>query len=140
MTVESSGHDMFVAFSSTISVGSGFFAKIHKTSVRDPLATFCTVTNPCKANEGHCYHDQQCQKGLLCGIRNCPLTLGYANDTNCCYEVCNDWLDMENGILISKNYRSKYPAHAKCSWKISAPQQNQTVKIQFLEFKVSSFA
>ena len=142
VAVASSGNYMSVTFSSEDYVGTGFYAKIYQNPAedRDPQATFCTVTNPCKANEGHCYHDQQCQKGLLCGIRNCPLTLGYANDTNCCYEVCNDWLDMENGILISKNYRSKYPAHAKCSWTISAPQQNQTVKIQFLDFKVSSFA
>ena len=135
-TVESSGHVMFVTFSSMIEVGTGFFAKIRKTSARDPLATFCTVTNPCKANEGHCYHDQQCHKGLLCGLRNCPLDLGYANDTNCCYEPCNDWLDLENGILTSPNYPNSYPANTECSWTIHAPQHNQIVKVQFVDFGV----
>ena len=138
MTVESSGHDMFVTFFSTISVGSGFFAKIHKTSVRDPLATFCTVTNPCKANEGHCYHDQQCHKGLLCGLRNCPVTLGYHYDTNCCYDLCNDWLDLENGILTSPNYPNNYPTNKECSWTISAPHKSQIIRVQFVDFEVSS--
>ena len=135
-TVESSGHIMFVTFSSEIEVGTGFFAKIRKTSARNPLATFCTVTNPCKANEGHCYHDQQCQKGLLCGIRNCPLALGYDNDTNCCYEHCNDWLDLENGILTSPNYPYGYPLDTECAWTISAPQHSQIVKVQFIDFEV----
>ena len=125
---------MFITFSSEIDIRPGFFAKIRKTSARDPLATFYTVTNPCKVNEGHCYHDQQCHKGLLCGLRNCPLALGYANDTNCCYEHCNDWL--ENGILTSPNYPYSYPKRTECAWTISAPQHNQIVKVQFLDFEV----
>ena len=137
MAVESSGHDMFVTFSSAVIVRTGFFAKIRKTSARDPLATFCTVTNPCKANEGHCYHDQQCHKGLLCGLRNCPLALGYANDTNCCYEHCNDWLDLENGILTSPNYPYNYPANTECAWTVSAPQHSQIVTVQFTDFEVN---
>ena len=135
--MESSGHIMFVTFSSSTAVGTGFFAKIRKTSARDPLATFCTVTNACKANEGHCYHDQQCQKGLLCGLRNCPLALGYANDTNCCYEHCNDWLDLENGILTSPNYPYNYPANTECAWTVSAPQHSQIVTVQFTDFEVN---
>ena len=136
MTIASSGNVMFVTFSSVRFVGTGFFAKIHKTSTRDPLATFCTVTNPCKANEGHCYHDQQCQKGSLCGIRNCPLALGYANDTNCCFEPCNDLLDLENGILTSPNYPNNYPDNTECAWTINAPHHSQIVKVQFVDFWV----
>ena len=137
-TFTSSGSEMLVEFSSDYYVDIGFFAKIHQTSTKnkDSLATFCTVTNPCKANEGHCYHDQQCHKGLLCGTRNCPLALGYANDTNCCYEPCNDWLDLENGILTSPNYPNYYPTNTECAWTISAPQHSQIVKIQFLDFEV----
>ena len=137
-TFTSSGREMLVEFSSGIKVDIGFLAKIHQTSTKnkDSLATFCTVTNPCRANEGHCYHDQQCHKGLLCGIRNCPLALGYDNDTNCCYEPCNDWLDLENGILTSPNYPYSYPIRTECAWTISAPQHSQIVKVQFLDFEV----
>ena len=129
---------MLVEFSSDYYVDIGFFAKIHQTSTKnkDSLAIFCTFTNPCKANEGHCYHDQQCHKGLLCGHSNCPLALGYANDTNCCYEHCNDWLDLENGILTSPNYPYSYPIRTECAWTISAPQHSQIVKVQFLDFEV----
>ena len=136
--VSSSGNDMFVTFYSDVDVDTGFFAKIHKTSTKnqDSLATFCTVTNQCRANEGHCYHHYQCQKGLLCGIKNCPLALGYDNDTNCCYEHCNDWLDLENGILTSPNYPYSYPENTECAWTISAPQHSQIVKVQFVDFEV----
>ena len=138
MTVTSSENYMFVTFSSQPFIGTGFYAKISKASAnnRDPNATFCTITNPCKENEGHCYHDQHCQKGLLCGLRNCPLALGYANDTNCCYEPCNDWLDLENGILTSPNYPNYYPTNTECAWTIGAPQHSQIVKVQFVDFEV----
>ena len=128
---------MFVTFSSDIFVGTGFFAKIRKTSARDPLATFCTVTNPCRVNEGHCFHDQQCHIGLKCGYKNCPIALGYANDTNCCFETCNQWLDLENGTLKSPNYPSPYPYSTECAWTINAPNENQTVKLEFLYFDLS---
>lgn len=139
IAVTSSGNEMFVTFSSDVYVGTGFNAKIYKTSGRNSLATFCTVTNPCKVNEGHCYHNQQCQYGLLCGIRNCPLSLGYANDTNCCYGVCNDWLDLKNGFLNSTKSPNTYSASIECSWTISAPDPNQIIKVQFLDdIQVSS--
>ena len=136
--VVSSGNEMFVLFSSDSQVSTGFFAKIHRTSVndRDPQATFCTATNPCKANEGHCYHDQQCHRGLLCGKRNCPSGFGYANDTNCCYEHCNEWLDLENGVLTAPNYPGSLAPGTVCSWNIDAPHQNQSIKLQFLDFQV----
>ena len=140
--VASSRNEMYVTFSSEYKVGTGFFAKIHQTPAqdRDPLATFCTETNPCKANEGHCYHDHQCEKGLKCGQRNCPVKLGYSNDTNCCYEHCNEWLNLGNGTLISFGYTSNdgYPRNEECSWTITAVHQNQTVRLQFEDFKVST--
>ena len=137
-TLASSGNKMFVTFSSHVFVDQGFFARIYqKPDVNgNPLATFCTVTNPCKANEGHCYHDQQCSKGLKCGKQNCPVVLGYSNDTNCCYEHCNDFLDLESGILTSPNYPYDYPSNRECSWTIIAPQQQQIITIQFQDFKV----
>ena len=140
-TVATSGNEIFLAFSSGSNVGTGFFTKIQKTSVqdKDPLATFCTVTNPCKVNEGHCYHDQQCHNGLMCGHRNCPAELGYANDTNCCFEHCNEWLDLTNGVLTSPNYPNDYPKGMECAWTIIAPHEHQIVKLEFVDFEVSRF-
>ena len=139
IAVASSGNYMSVTFSSEDYVSTGFYTKIYQRPAkdRDPLATICTVTNPCKADEGHCYHDQQCHMGLRCGLRNCPLAMGYANETNCCYDFCNSWLDLENGLLTSQNYHSNYPTHKECSWTISAPQQNQIVKLRFVDLQVS---
>ena len=139
--ITSSANEMHVTFSSDNKVATGFFAEIHQTLAqeRDPLATFCTESNPCKANEGHCYHVRQCQKGLQCGRKNCPAALGYDNDTNCCYELCNDWLDLENGDLTSFGYTNNYgyPRNTECSWTINAAHQNQIVRLQFEDFKVS---
>ena len=136
--VASSGNNMYVRFSADSYVAPGFFAKIIKTPLndKDPNATFCTITKPCKANEGHCYHDEQCAKGLNCGRNNCPASLGYANNTNCCYELCTQWLDLENGIITSPNYPNEYPPSTECSWTITA-LQNQIVRLQFEEFSVS---
>lgn len=136
-TVASSGNQMIVTFSSETFVARGFFANIYQNQHQDvdPLATFCTVTSPCNANEGHCYHDQQCSKGLKCGLNNCPDSSGYANYTNCCYEHCNQWLDLENGILTSPNYPNSYPTEEECSWTLTA-NDDQMITLQFLDFKV----
>ena len=139
--IASSANEMYVSFSTNNKIRTGFFAEIHQTLAqdRDPLATFCTESNPCKANEGHCYHVRQCQKGLQCGRKNCPAALGYDNDTNCCYELCNDWLDLKNGVLISVGYTNNHGYHrnTECSWTINAAHQNQSVRLHFEDFKVS---
>ena len=116
------------------------FVKIHQNKVEDldPLTRICSVTNPCKANEGQCYHDQQCSDGLKCGQSNCPVDLGYRNTTNCCYEHCNEWLDLEAGILKSPGFPSNYANEKKCSWTISAPR-NHFVTLEFTDFKVYCF-
>ena len=121
-------------------VDKGFFAKIQYVPFEDSdsLATFCTVSNPCKVNEGHCYHNQQCFKGLKCGNNNCPVALGYANDTNCCYEHCNEWLDLDNGILTSPNYPNNYDVHTECTWVINA-SQGQILTLLFHDFEVDCY-
>ena len=42
---------------------------------------FCTSKNPCEENEGDCDNDNECQKGLKCGIDNCPAYLGFTPTT-----------------------------------------------------------
>ena len=48
---------------------------------------FCTIENPCGADEGDCDSNFACLDGLNCGLNNCPASLGYAPDVDCCYEV-----------------------------------------------------
>ena len=44
---------------------------------------FC-YCNTCAENEGHCDSHDECQDGLACGSNNCPESLGFSSDVNCC--------------------------------------------------------
>ena len=46
---------------------------------------FCSTINNCGDNEGDCDSNDECQDGLACGANNCHVSLGFANDTDCCY-------------------------------------------------------
>ena len=45
---------------------------------------FCTKSYPCNENEGDCDKDEDCESGLFCGIDNCPESLGYNSEVDCC--------------------------------------------------------
>ena len=51
---------------------------------------FCTSdANPCGENEGDCDSNNECQANLICDIaNNCPASLGFASDVNCCTSGC----------------------------------------------------
>ena len=70
-----------------------------------PMVGNCTGANPCEEHEGDCNSDDECQNGLSCGSNNCPESLGFESDINCCYvpESCgvlewkgDDYCDDEN--------------------------------------------
>ena len=46
---------------------------------------FCTTSNPCAENEGDCDTHDECQTGLSCGAKNCPTSLGFGSEIDCCY-------------------------------------------------------
>ena len=48
---------------------------------------FCSWKNLCAHEEGDCNHHGDCQPGLLCGENNCPSTLGFDADVDCCFDV-----------------------------------------------------
>ena len=36
-------------------------------------------------DEGDCDSNDQCLEGLTCGLNNCPNSLGYGTEVDCCY-------------------------------------------------------
>ena len=44
---------------------------------------FC-YCNTCSENEGDCDAHDECQDGLFCGSNNCPVSLGYGSEVDCC--------------------------------------------------------
>ena len=48
---------------------------------------FCTSANPCGLNQGDCDLHDDCQTGLECGSNNCPDSLGFEENEDCCVEA-----------------------------------------------------
>ena len=48
---------------------------------------FCTIENLCGVNEGDCDSHDVCLEGLVCGLNNCPNSLGYDSKADCCYDL-----------------------------------------------------
>ena len=42
------------------------------------------IATLCYENEGDCDAHDECQDGLLCGSNNCPASLGYGSEVDCC--------------------------------------------------------
>ena len=119
------------------SCSSGYFNAIifFEEGVTDNISNVCTVINPCDINEGHCHYDGQCHGSLRCGKNNCPQNSDHG--TNCCYDYCGKFLDMENGILDfylpDGNY---YKTMDECSWLIQVADNN-TISLEFVDVDVS---
>ena len=47
---------------------------------------FCTTANPCGQDQGDCDAHDECQGSLICGSVNCPTSLDFDPDTDCCYD------------------------------------------------------
>ena len=48
---------------------------------------FCTPGNPCGIDQGDCDIHDECQVGLVCGSNNCPDSLGFHSEFDCCYNA-----------------------------------------------------
>ena len=46
---------------------------------------FCNC-NTCSENEGDCDSQNECQSNHFCGSNNCPASLGFASEVDCCYK------------------------------------------------------
>ena len=138
--VSSTGPQMFITFDSD---ENGNWVGFHATfqeitfSPQDQVTKPCSQDNSCHEGEGQCYSHQQCSGTLKCGKDNCLTDLGYDNEHDCCYAYCEQWLDMDNGIITSPEYPNPYNNLEECIWTISA-EENQTVLLNFLNFEVSA--
>ena len=78
-------------------VGSGFDMSynhtddVHLKCVDE--GDFCTLDSPCGLNQGDCDVHEDCQSGFACGSNNCPDSLGYGTDVDCCFEATLGHLD-----------------------------------------------
>ena len=118
--------------------GQGFKARISFEEANTSNTTnACTTSNPCQINQGHCHYDGQCSGALRCGNNNCPQELGYPHGTNCCYDYCGQFLDLNSGKL--EYYEPNgigYDDMDDCSWQINvAPKQ--IINLEFIVLKVS---
>ena len=55
---------------------------------------FCTIK--CEIDEGDCDSDEECQENLLCGSNNCPESLGFDPETDCCFDNSQSVVGDEN--------------------------------------------
>ena len=141
--IKSSGNQILVTFvSDHYGIQHGFRASIHEEpkSVDDQKARDCSIANPCDPEEGHCQSDFECKGTHRCGEKNCPF--GYMKTTDCCYDYCMKWLDMENGTLVSPNYPNKYDHYQVCDWLITVAMTvagPRTITLEFIKFSVSNY-
>ena len=130
---------MLIVFDSNgdYNIRRGFKASIiFEEANTDNKTNACTVLNPCHINEGHCHYDGQCYGTLRCGHNNCPQNSDHG--TNCCYDYCGQFLDMENGILdYYMPHGTYYQDMQECSWLIQV-EKHQLISLEFIDrFDVS---
>ena len=64
----------------------------------------CTTENQCIKDEGDCDVHDECQDGLFCGSNNCPDSLGFHSEFDCCYvPVVGDEYFCTTSNLCSEN-------------------------------------
>ena len=71
---------------------------VNCTNVLNGNIGYCGC-NACIENDGDCDSDNQCQNGLVCGSKNCPVSLGFNSNTDCCYDAVvwdEDFCSLDN--------------------------------------------
>ena len=48
---------------------------------------FCSPINTCGDNEGDCDSSDECRNNYFCGSNNCPDSVGFGSDIDCCYNA-----------------------------------------------------
>ena len=61
----------------------------------------CSDDNLCGINQGDCDFDHQCQFGLKCGSNNCPASLGFDSEFDCCFQGCKSHRILSNNLNLN---------------------------------------
>ena len=101
------------------------FSLVNCTTVSNGDFGFCNC-NTCSENEGHCDTHDECQDGLKCGSNNCPSSLGFESEIDCCYKPTE---------LMSPNYPNNYPRYTSETWLLTA-SFGSIIILQFNSFYV----
>ena len=60
---------------------------------------YCACKQSCTEKEGDCDFDYQCQFGLKCGSNNCPASLGFDSEFDCCFQGCKSHRILSNNLI-----------------------------------------
>ena len=86
---------------------------------------FCNCKT-CSEKEGDCDFHDECQDGLTCGSDNCPASLGFDSEIDCCSTT---------QVIESPNYPNLYPNNAEEMWHLTSPT-GSIITLQFHSFHV----
>ena len=75
--------------------------------------------------EGNCDAHDECLEDLFCGSNNCPASLGFDSEIDCCIGT----------QIMSPNYPNSYPNNAEETWLISDSTAS-FITLQFHYFHV----
>ena len=82
------------------------------SSLKNGDLGFCSTSYPCAENEGDCENDNHCQDGLSCGTDNCPNSLGFHSDIDCCHVLC----DSDYDVWIGDGFCDDVNNNDQCNW------------------------
>ena len=85
---------------------------------------FCGC-NTCSEMEGNCDAHDECLEDLFCGSNNCPASLGFDSEVDCCSST----------QIMSPNYPNSYPNNAEETWLLTTPT-GSIITLQFHSFHV----
>ena len=87
---------------------------------------FCASGIPCGEDEGDCDSNSECQSSLFCGYNNCPVSLGFDFEIDCCSTT---------QVIESPNYPNSYPNNAYETWLLT-DTLGSIITLQFHSFHV----
>ena len=90
---------------------------------------FCASGIPCEEDEGDCNSDVECQDGLVCGSNNCPSSLNFDSEDDCCFKPTE---------LMSTNYPNSYPYSVVETWLLTVTS-GSIISLQFHSFDVRTY-
>ena len=91
---------------------------------------FCATGIPCRENEGDCDSNSECQSNHFCGSNNCPASLGFDYEIDCCSIITQ---------VMSPNYPNSYPNFAYETWLLTNTL-GSIIILQFHSFHVRHIA